>query len=131
MGVAGPEQHARTFFRAGEVGCVPFAMGHCVENTGTEPPRFPEMVKSDHYAGIPLEQSAAVTPRTLVQAHLHLPDGALARLPKDKEPLAGLAARKSAGAGEATGNGAGRCRPRTAQYRYWSALNGPCWSTPI
>jgi hypothetical protein len=37
---------ARTFdFQAGDVGFVPFAMGHCVENTGTTPPRFLEVFK--------------------------------------------------------------------------------------
>jgi uncharacterized cupin superfamily protein len=34
----------RTFdFRAGDVGVVPFAMGHYVENTGTTPLRFLEV----------------------------------------------------------------------------------------
>ncbi|MDO9711805.1 oxalate decarboxylase family bicupin [Paracraurococcus lichenis] len=88
MGVVGAEQHARTFdFRAGDVGYVPYAMGHYIENTGTEPLRFLEMFKSDHYADISLNQWMAVTPHELVQAHLHLPDGALAALAKDKVPV--------------------------------------------
>jgi oxalate decarboxylase len=88
MGVLGPEEHARTFdYRAGDVGYVPYAMGHYIENTGSEPLRFLEIFKSDHYADISLKQWAAVTPATLVQAHLHLPDGALQRLPKGKVPV--------------------------------------------
>ena len=41
MGVFGASGQARTFdFRAGDVGYVPFAMGHYVENTGTTPFAF-------------------------------------------------------------------------------------------
>ena len=47
MGVFGSTGNARTFdYRAGDVGYVPFAMGHYVENTGTGPLRFLEMFKS-------------------------------------------------------------------------------------
>ena len=38
--------HARTFnYQAGDVGYVPFAMGHYVQNTGDEPLRFLEIFK--------------------------------------------------------------------------------------
>jgi oxalate decarboxylase len=88
MGVVGPEEHARTFdYRAGDVGYVPYAMGHYIENTGPGPLRFLEIFKSDHYADISLNQWVAVTPPTLVQAHLNLPDGTLQRLPKEKVPV--------------------------------------------
>jgi oxalate decarboxylase/phosphoglucose isomerase-like protein (cupin superfamily) len=41
MGVFGASSRARTFaFQAGDVGPVPFAMGHYIENTGTAPLRF-------------------------------------------------------------------------------------------
>jgi oxalate decarboxylase/phosphoglucose isomerase-like protein (cupin superfamily) len=41
MGVFGNSSQARTFdFQAGDVGHVPFAMGHYIENTGTTPLRF-------------------------------------------------------------------------------------------
>ena len=41
MGVFGASGQARTFdFRAGDVGYVPFAMGHYIENTGTTPCAF-------------------------------------------------------------------------------------------
>jgi oxalate decarboxylase/phosphoglucose isomerase-like protein (cupin superfamily) len=48
---------ARTFdYQAGDVGYVPFAMGHYILNTGTEPVRFLEMFRSDHFADISLNQ---------------------------------------------------------------------------
>ena len=54
---------ARTFdYQAGDVGYVPFAMGHYVENTGDEPLRFLEMFRSAHFADISLNQWMALTP---------------------------------------------------------------------
>ena len=42
MGVFGSTGNARTFdYRAGDVGYVPFAMGHYVENTGDGPAALP------------------------------------------------------------------------------------------
>jgi oxalate decarboxylase len=90
MGVVGPEEHARTFdVRAGDVGYVPYAMGHYIENTGTETLRFLEVFKSDRYADISLKQWLATTPPTLVQAHLHLPEGVLPQMSRVKTPIAG------------------------------------------
>jgi oxalate decarboxylase/phosphoglucose isomerase-like protein (cupin superfamily) len=41
MGVFGASSQTRTFdFEAGDVGYVPFAMGHYIENAGTTPLRF-------------------------------------------------------------------------------------------
>ncbi len=68
---------ARTFdYQAGDVGYVPFAMGHYVLNTGNEPLRFLEMFRSSRYADISLNQWLALTPPELVQAHLNLDDRA-------------------------------------------------------
>src|SRR5579862_5942567 len=51
MTVFASESKARTFdYQAGDVGYVPFAMGHYIENTGSATLRFLEMFKSDHYA---------------------------------------------------------------------------------
>ena len=73
MDVFGSSGQARTFdFRAGDVGYVPFAMGHYVENTGTTPFRFLEMFKSSYYADVSLNQWMALTPPALLEAHLHL-----------------------------------------------------------
>ncbi|MGA6967398.1 MAG: cupin domain-containing protein, partial [Xanthobacteraceae bacterium] len=55
MGVFGASGQARTFdFRAGDVGYVPFAMGHYIENTGATPVRFLEVFKSSYFADVSL-----------------------------------------------------------------------------
>jgi len=76
---------ARTFdFQAGDVGYIPFAMGHYVENVGDEPLRFLELFRSDRFADISLSQWMAETPPALVQAHLGLDDATMASLSKGK-----------------------------------------------
>jgi oxalate decarboxylase len=76
---------ARTFdYRGGDVGYVPFAMGHYIENTGDEPLRFLEMFRSPYFADVSLSQWMALVPRELVQAHLHLDAETLAGLSKEK-----------------------------------------------
>jgi oxalate decarboxylase len=57
MTVFASDGHARTFnYQAGDVGYVPFAMGHYVENLGDEPLVFLEIFKDDHYADVSLNQ---------------------------------------------------------------------------
>jgi oxalate decarboxylase len=76
---------SRTFdYQAGDVGAVPFAMGHYIENTGDEPLVFLEMFRSDHYADVSLSQWMGVLPPELVKAHLNLDDDTIAGLPLDK-----------------------------------------------
>jgi oxalate decarboxylase len=76
---------ARTFdYQAGDVGYVPFAMGHYVENTGDDPLRFLEMFRSAYFADVSLNQWMALTPPELVQQHLNLDQQTLAVLRKDK-----------------------------------------------
>jgi oxalate decarboxylase len=88
MGVFGASGQARTFdFRAGDVGYVPFAMGHYVENTGTTPLRFLEMFRSSYYADLSLNQWMALTPPELVSAHLHLDPQVMAALRVNKTPV--------------------------------------------
>ena len=88
MTVFAAEGKARTFdFQAGDVGYVPFAMGHYIENTGNRPLRFLEMFKSDHYADVSLNQWMALTPPELVQAHLHLSQNVMNSLHKQKMPV--------------------------------------------
>jgi oxalate decarboxylase len=83
---------ARTFdYQAGDVGYVPFAMGHHVENTGDEPLRFLELFRSDHFADVSLNQWMALTPPELVQAHLNLDQETIAVLSKDKPVVVGPA----------------------------------------
>ena len=79
---------ARTFdYQAGDVGYVPFAMGHYVENTGDEPLRFLEMFRSSYFADVSANQWMALTPPELVQAHLNVDRKTMAALRKDKPIL--------------------------------------------
>jgi oxalate decarboxylase len=79
---------ARTFdFRAGDVGYVPFAMGHYVENIGRGPLRFLEMFRSERFADVSLNQWMALTPPELVRAHLNLDERMMAALNADKRPI--------------------------------------------
>ena len=66
MTIFGAEAKARTnHFRAGDVGFVPFAMGHYIENTGSGPLRFLELFPAPSQ-DVSLTQWLALTPRTLV-----------------------------------------------------------------
>jgi oxalate decarboxylase len=88
MGVFAASGQARTFdFRAGDVGYVPFAMGHYVENIGNRPVRFLEMFKSDRYADISLAQWLALTPPELVSVHLGVDEAMLAKFRGAKVPV--------------------------------------------
>jgi oxalate decarboxylase len=79
---------SRTFdYLAGDVGYVPFAMGHYIENTGSTPLRFLEMFKSDYYADVSLNQWLALTPPELVEEHLKLGSPFINALRKTKSPV--------------------------------------------
>ena len=87
MGVFAASGQARTFdFQAGDVGYVPFAMGHYIENTGNTPLRFLEIFKSGYYADVSLNQWLALTPPELVKAHLNLDAQALAGFAQGEIP---------------------------------------------
>jgi oxalate decarboxylase len=88
MGVFAAAGQARTFdFMAGDVGYVPFAMGHYIENTGNTQLRFLEIFKSSYYADVSLNQWMALTPPELVEAHLNLDKQVMAALRKEKVPV--------------------------------------------
>jgi len=88
MTVFASEGKARTFdYQAGDVGYVPFAMGHYIENTGDTPLRFLEMFKSPRFADVSLNQWMALTPPELVQAHLNLNPTVMGALRKQKWPV--------------------------------------------
>ena len=88
MGVFAGAGQARTFnFQAGDVGYVPFAMGHYIENIGETPVRFLEMFKSNYYADVSLDQWMALTPPELVDAHLKLDPQVMNALRKEKAPV--------------------------------------------
>ena len=79
---------ARTFnYRAGDVGYVPFAMGHYIENTGPTPVRYLEMFKSARFQDLSLKQWMALTPHALVQQHLRIDRDLLDSLPQAKTPV--------------------------------------------
>lgn len=81
---------ARTFdYQAGDVGYVPFAMGHYIENTGDERLCFLELFRSPRFADVSLNQWMALTPPELVKAHLNLDDETVAALRKDKQIVVG------------------------------------------
>jgi oxalate decarboxylase len=90
MTVFASSGNARTFdYQAGDVGYVPFPMGHYVENIGDEPVRFLEMFKSSYFADISLSQWMALVPPELVQAHLNLDRQTIAALSKTKRVVVG------------------------------------------
>lgn len=79
---------ARTFdFRAGDVGYVPFAFGHYIQNTGTVPLWFLEIFKSDIFADVSLNQWMALTPREMVADTLHVGPELMNALNKKKQPV--------------------------------------------
>ncbi|MGE7673033.1 oxalate decarboxylase family bicupin [Lysinibacillus sp. NPDC094403] len=79
---------ARTFdYRAGDVGYVPFASGHYIENTGPDTLWFLEMFKSDRFQDVSLNQWMALTPSELVQSNLNIGPELLNVLRKEKWPV--------------------------------------------
>ncbi|OBZ17047.1 oxalate decarboxylase family bicupin [Bacillus sp. FJAT-26390] len=79
---------ARTFdYRAGDVGYVPFAFGHYIQNTGDQTLWFLEMFKSDRFVDVSLNQWMALTPRELVADNLIVGPELLDALRKEKWPV--------------------------------------------
>lgn len=75
---------ARTMdFQTGDVGYVPRAMGHYVENVGETDLRFLEVFKSSYFANISLAGWMANTPLELVEAHTHMKRKDLEKIPKN------------------------------------------------
>jgi oxalate decarboxylase len=77
---------ARTFdYQAGDIGVIPYAMGHYVQNTGEDKLMYLEMFRSDHFADVSLNQWMALTPPELVSAHLNIDQQTIAALSKNKQ----------------------------------------------
>jgi oxalate decarboxylase len=88
MGVFASEGKTRTFnYQAGDVGYVPFAMGHYIENIGDTSLRFLEMFRSSRFQDVSLNQWMALTPPELIQAHLNLDHTVMHSLRKEKWPV--------------------------------------------
>lgn len=82
---------AQTFdYQAGDVGSIPRAMPHYVENTGTTTLRFLEMFRSPRFEDVPLAQWLAFTPHELVRAHLNIEESLLAKIPQKRVPIVGF-----------------------------------------
>jgi oxalate decarboxylase len=89
MTVFASEHNARTFdFSAGDVGAVPAAFGHYIENTSSDRQlRFLEVFRSAHFQDLSLNQWLALTPPELVKRHLNLNDKVMSSLRKEKWPV--------------------------------------------
>ncbi|MBY0201820.1 oxalate decarboxylase family bicupin [Paenibacillus cucumis (ex Kampfer et al. 2016)] len=88
MTVFGGNGIARTFdYRAGDVGYVPVAMGHYIQNTGKDTLWFLEIFRSDRFEDVSLNQWMALTPRDLVRDNLNAPPELLDALRKAKWPV--------------------------------------------
>ncbi|UPK45971.1 oxalate decarboxylase family bicupin [Paenibacillus pabuli] len=88
MTVFGGNGIARTFdYRAGDVGYVPVAMGHYIQNTGTDTLWFLEIFRSVHFEDISLNQWMALTPEELVRDNLNASPELLHALRKEKWPV--------------------------------------------
>jgi oxalate decarboxylase len=71
MTVFGENGRARTFdYRAGDVGYVPVGYVHYVQNTGNDTLWFLEAFRSERFEGISLNQTLALTPRSIVGSNL-------------------------------------------------------------
>ncbi|MCS7459152.1 oxalate decarboxylase family bicupin [Paenibacillus doosanensis] len=88
MTVFAANGNARTFdVRAGDVGYVPFALGHYIQNTGDQSLWFLEMFKSSRFADVSLNQWMALTPHELVRNTLHVGPELMNALRKEKWPV--------------------------------------------
>ncbi len=86
MTVFAPNGTARTFdYRAGDVGYVPRAFGHYIQNTGNQSVWALEMFKSDRFEDVSLNQWMALTPHQLVQQNLHVGPELMNALRKEKQ----------------------------------------------
>ena len=82
---AGP-QNSRTFdFSAGDVGYIPVSDSHYVENTGTEPVTYLEILQAPKYSDMSAGQWLGLTPAQVVKDTLNLPQSLIDRLPKTKQ----------------------------------------------
>ncbi|WP_328464984.1 cupin domain-containing protein [Streptomyces sp. NBC_00448] len=88
MGVFANSGHNRTYdFQPGDVGYVPFAMGHYIENTGDTPLKMLELFRAPRFEDVSLAQWMAPTPRELVQHHLKVGDNVMNSLRREKQPI--------------------------------------------
>ncbi|MEN3268023.1 oxalate decarboxylase family bicupin [Pseudonocardia sp.] len=88
MGVFASSGVARTFdFQAGDVGYVPFAYGHYVENVGNEPLVFLELFRQPRFQDVSLTQWMANTPPQVSADTVNVPRSLIEALPKTKRSV--------------------------------------------
>jgi oxalate decarboxylase family bicupin protein len=79
-----PDASGTFDFTAGDVGYIPVANSHYVENTGTEDVIFLEVLQQPKFTDISVAQWLALTPKQIVIDTLGLPEETLDSLPKTK-----------------------------------------------
>jgi oxalate decarboxylase len=85
MTVFFPVDNARTVdFNANDVGYVPSNAPHYIENTGDTDAVFLEMLASDVFEDVSLNQWLRRLPAQMVQAHLGFDQASLAKIPDEK-----------------------------------------------
>ncbi|PCH42517.1 oxalate oxidase [Wolfiporia cocos MD-104 SS10] len=72
-------------YQGGDIGYVPASYGHYIENIGNDTLHFLEIFDTSTYQDISLNQWLALTPTSMVQAHLDLSEDALQHLNKVKQ----------------------------------------------
>jgi oxalate decarboxylase len=88
MGVFASSGAARTFdYQAGDVGYVPFAYGHYVENIGKEPLVFLELFRQPRFEDVSLTQWMANTPPQVTADTVNVPRSLIEALPKEKRSV--------------------------------------------
>ncbi len=88
MGVFASAGVARTFdFQAGDVGYVPFAYGHYVENTGNQPLVFLELFSQPRFEDVSLTQWMANIPPQVSADTINVPPSWIQALPKTKQAV--------------------------------------------
>jgi oxalate decarboxylase len=68
-------------YRANDVGFVPQAAGHYIENTGNDDLVFLSLFKSSYFSEISLDQWIRRLPALMTHDHLHLDTTAISRIP--------------------------------------------------
>ncbi|KNZ78360.1 Oxalate decarboxylase oxdC [Termitomyces sp. J132] len=82
------EANAHTFnFQAGDVGYVPPTYGHYIENTGNTTLKFLEVFQGGIVQDISLTQWLALTPPSLIKAHLGFSDELIGKLSRVKQEV--------------------------------------------
>lgn len=80
-----PKTNQQLDYTAGDVGYIPVAQSHYIENTGTEDVIFLEVLQQPKFTDISVAQWLALTPKQVVKDTLHLPDSTIDNLPKMKQ----------------------------------------------